>query len=148
MERTDKPGKFLTAEEKALIAQAIGQAEDASSAEVRVVVTDRFRGEPLEEARRWFEKLEMEKTRERNGVLLLLAVKSRKFAILGDEGIHRHMGDEGWGTVRDHMAERFRADDFAGGIAAGVEEVGRVLAAHFPPRDDDVNELPNEVVEE
>lgn len=148
MDRIAKPARFLTEEEKKRVASAVGEAEGVTSAEIRVVLTDTFRADPLDEAGRWFAKLRMDKTRDRNGVLLLLAVKSRKFAILGDEGIHRFMGHEGWESVRDHMSERFRADDFAGGIERGVAEIGRVLAEHFPRRPDDVNELPNEVVED
>ena len=84
-QRTEKAASFFTKEENASITHAVAQAELQTSAEIRVVITGKFKNEPLEDAQRWFAKLEMEKTRDRNGILLILGVASHKFAILGDE---------------------------------------------------------------
>jgi putative membrane protein len=46
------------------------------------------------------------------------------------------------------MAERFRQNDFAGGLVYAVDRVGQVLAEHFPRQQGDLNELPDAVVEE
>ncbi len=146
--RSRRPGAFLTPEEKARVEAAIAEAEKGTSGEIRVMITRKARGDPLEAARRAFERLGMHRTRERNGVLILLAVAERRFAILGDEAVHRLIGQEGWEHIRDRMAEYFRQDDFGGGLEYAVREVGRVLAEHFPHRPDDVNELPDQVVEE
>lgn len=148
MNRSARPGAFLRSDEKAQVEAAIAQAERGTSGEIRVVISRRVKGDALEVARDAFQRLGMHETRERNGVLVLLATASRSFAILGDEGVHRHVGQDGWDHLRDGMAERFRRDDFGGGLAYAVEEVGRVLAEHFPRRADDRNELPNAVVEE
>ncbi|GAB4256808.1 MAG: TPM domain-containing protein [Deferrisomatales bacterium] len=143
-----RPAGLLTAREKERIEQAIARAEGTTSGEIRVVLSRRIHGDPLEAARRTFARLKMHETRERNGVLILLGVKSRRFAIFGDEGIHRIVGQEGWDHIRDGMAERFRKGDFAGGLEYAVEEVAQVLAHHFPWKEGDVNELSDEVLEE
>jgi uncharacterized membrane protein len=148
MTRSTSPKDFLSTEEKHSIEEAVRVAENACSAEIRVVFARKLGEDALEEAEEWFQRLGMEKTRERNGVLICMGVATRRFAIVGDEGIHRYMTDEGWQQIRDVMVERFRADQFAEGIAYGVAEVGRVLSEHFPPRDDDINELPDEIVME
>ncbi len=147
-DRTARPTGFLTPEEKRRVEEAIARAEDRTSGEIRVVISRKARGDPLEAARRAFARLRMHETRERNGVIIFLAVADRRFAIFGDEGIHRIVGQEGWEHIRDGMAERFGKGDFAGGLVYAVEEVGKVLAESFPHRADDVNELPDEVVEE
>jgi uncharacterized membrane protein len=148
MERSARPRAFLTAAERDRVQAAIAAAERETSGEIRVVVSRRVRGDALQAARKRFTQLKMQRTKERNGVLILLAVTSRRFAILGDEGIHRVVGSEGWERIRDGMAQRFRQDDFAGGLAWGVGEIGSVLRAQFPWQPGDVNELPDAVVEE
>ncbi len=47
-----------------------------------------LKGDVLDRAAWLFKKLGMHKTAERNGVLFYLAVKDRKFAIIGDAGIN------------------------------------------------------------
>ena len=148
MHRSARPTAFLSPEESAQVEAAIAAAELGTSGEVRVVISRRVKGDALDAAWGVFRRLEMHETRERNAVLILLAAASRTFAILGDEGIHRFVGAEGWAHLRDGMAERFGRDDFGGGLAYAVEEVGRVLRQHFPRREDDRDELPNQVLEE
>lgn len=143
---TAKP--LLSDDDKLRVRDAIRAVESRTAGEVRVVVVRKTAQDPLETARKWFVKLGMEKTRDRNGVLICLGSESHTFAILGDDGIHRYLGDDGWSAVRDAMAERFRRGDFAEGIIYGVEETGRVLAEHFPPRADDKNELSDDVADE
>ncbi len=148
---TDRPGRptaFLPADEKRRVEAAIRGAERRTSAEIRVVVSRKVKGDPLDAARRLFARLKMHETRERNGVLILLAVAERRFAIYGDEGIHQHLGQDGWERVRDGMADRFRRGEFADGLVYAVEAVGRVLAEAFPWQEGDENELPDAVVEE
>lgn len=138
---------LLTDEDKARVRDAVRDAEAQTSGEIRVLVLARTDKDPLATARKWFAKLGMQHTRERNGVLICLGAESHTFAILGDEGIHRVVGDAGWAAYRDAMAERFRRGDFVGGLVHGVEETAKVLATHFPRRHDDHNELSDDVVE-
>ena len=146
--RTRWPGTFLSRAEKTRVEEAVAAAERETSGEIRVMVSRAVKGDPLEAAKERFSRLKMQDTRERNGVLILLAVASRRFAILGDEGIHRFVGQEGWDHLRDGMAERFRSDDFGGGLTYAVVEVAKVLKTHFPWQPDDLNELSDQIVEE
>ena len=75
---------FFTAYQKEEIKQAIGEAESNTSGEIRVHIESKCNEDVLDRAAFLFEKLEMHKTEQRNGVLFYLAVNSRKFAILGD----------------------------------------------------------------
>jgi uncharacterized membrane protein len=137
---------FLSPGEQSRVEEAIAAAERETSGEIRVVISGKAMGDPLAEARRLFVSLGMPRTAARNGVLVLLAVRERRFAILGDEGIHRLVGQEGWEGFRDAMEARFRAGDMVGGLELAIREVAAILRTHFPRRGDDVNELPDGVV--
>lgn len=142
----------LTAEDLDMIAASVTNAEAGTSAEIRVhlephVPRAHFRRslDPLERAREVFASLGMETTRDRNGVLIYIALDDHKFAIFGDEGIHARVGDGYWQAIRDVMRERLRRGATREAIVIAVEELGRALASHFPRRPDDVDELPNRV---
>ena len=92
-----------------------------------------------------FHRLRIQKTRHRNGVLIFVALDSRKFAILGDSGIHHHVGDSFWSQTRDKMTACFSIGHIKEGIVAGVLSVGEKLKIHFPEETHDKNELSNEV---
>jgi len=133
----------------AAVVDAIARAERATSGEIRVHLERRLprraAGDPLRRAREVFAALGMTATAARNGVLIYLAVDDRRLAVVGDEGIHARAGDAAWARVRDLMVERLRAGRVLDALLAGIEEVGRVLAAHFPRRPADVDELPDDL---
>ena len=145
-------GRHLTGDDLAAITQSITDAEAATSAEIRVhleprVPRARFRRplEPLDRARELFTALDMHRTRDRNGVLIYVALRDRKLALVGDEGIHARVGDEYWASVRDQMVAHFRQGASRDAIVRAVADVGAALARHFARRPDDVDELPNTV---
>jgi uncharacterized membrane protein len=143
---------FLTDDDFDAIARAIGDAEARTSAEIRVhldrrVPRGRFwtKGDPLKRAQAIFVRIGMHRTRDRNGVMIYLAVEDRKLAILGDEGIHARVGDAYWARLRDALVEDLRGQAPREGIIKIVADLGRVLQEHFPRRADDQDELSNEV---
>jgi uncharacterized membrane protein len=127
------------------IARAVEAAEGTTSGEIRVHLTQRCQGDALGQARQLFRSLAMERTRQRNGVLLFIALEDRKFAVFGDEGIHAQVGHGFWDSVRDVLQHELRAGHPGAGVIAAVGEIGRVLAQYFPHQRDDKDELPNTV---
>ena len=87
------------------------------------------------------------RTRESNGVEIYLSFFERRVVVVGDRGIHEKMGDQYWQNVRDLIIRGMREGDVCGGICAAIETCGKALAEHFPPRPDDVNELPDRVLD-
>jgi uncharacterized membrane protein len=146
MVRSTRPTKFLTEEETGRVNSAVAEAERSTSAEVKVVLARHCWGDIKAKARRLFKDLDLHKTQQRNAVLLLFVVTNREFLLYGDEGIHAKVGQDFWNDVRDEMAEAFRRDAFGDGIAHGVRRIGDKLARHFPRRQDDVDEISNEIV--
>lgn len=136
---------FFTDAEKKQITDAIKAAELNTSGEVRVHVEGRCPGDVLDCAAYWFGQLDMHKTALRNGVLFYLALTDRKFAILGDAGINAKVPGNFWEQIKEHMLGCFKEARFADGLAEGILMAGEQLKKHFPHRDDDVNELSDEI---
>ena len=129
------------------IARAIGAAETKTSGEIRVYVRHGEVNDAVAAAWKEFERLGMTATRDRNGVLIFVAPRSQKFAVIGDEGIHRRCGDEYWTELIAKMRMDFQAENFTDALVHAIGQAGDLLAKHFPRRPDDRNELPDTVEE-
>jgi uncharacterized membrane protein len=136
---------FFTKEQKELIKSAVKEAELNTSGEIRVHLDNRCGEDVMDRAAWWFAKLEMHKTEQRNGVLFYLAVRDRKFAILGDAGINAVTPENFWDGIKEKMAEHLAAGDFSGGLREGILDAGEALKSHFPHQADDINELPDDI---
>ncbi|MEG0499585.1 MAG: TPM domain-containing protein [Rikenellaceae bacterium] len=136
---------FLNEQQKQTIMNAIAEAEKDSSAEIRVHLDSMCLGNPVTAAIKQFNALKMHDTKEHNGVLVYVAYKSRKCAIVGDEGINKLVDPKFWDECYNLMATHFKIDDFGGGIAAAVLKAGEKLKEFFPYQSDDVNELSDEI---
>jgi putative membrane protein len=93
-----------------------------------------------------FLTLGIHETRERTGVLILVALADRVAEVVADQKIHARVGHGAWHAVCAQIVAGGRDERLADGLVAGIAEAGRVLAAHFPPRPDDINELPDHLV--
>ena len=137
--------EFLTAQEEQEIILAILEAEMNTSGEIRVHLESTSKIDHYQRAQEVFHVLKMDNTRQRNGVLIYVAVADHKFVIYGDVGIDEAVPDDFWNTTRDTMAEHFHNAEFKTGIIAGIRSAGKELKAHFPWDPDDRNELPDAI---
>jgi uncharacterized membrane protein len=140
-----KASTFFTREQQAQIRDAIKEAEGETSGEIRVHIETRLSGNVLDRAAWIFEKMGMHATENRNGVLFYLAVKSKKFAIIGDGGINEKVPENFWDKTKNVLQEHFRSDKYAEGLIEGILMAGQQLKEHFPHKKDDINELPDEI---
>jgi len=136
---------FFTIEQQDAIKQAIVAAEDNTSGEIRVHIDQKCTSDAMDEAVNVFAKLQMDKTELRNGVLFYLAVEDKKFAILGDAGIHAVVPVHFWDIIKDNMRKYFTEAHFTEGLCLAIAEAGEQLKKHFPYHQQDVNELKDEV---
>ena len=129
-----------------MITNAIAEAEKATSGEIRIAIEKHCQESPFDRATQFFVKLGMDKTAEKNGVLIYLAHEDHKFAIIGDRGINKVVPEDFWETTQIAMKAHFMAGNLADGIIAGIALAGEKLALFFPYKSDDINELPNEII--
>ncbi|MBA3651349.1 MAG: TPM domain-containing protein [Chthoniobacterales bacterium] len=139
--------EFIEKLEHERISRAIAGAEAATSGEIRVFVQHGDVADPVGAAREQFERLGMTQTRERNAVLIFVAPRAQKFAVIGDKGVHERCGDPFWQTLTGAMRTHFQTQNFTDAVVHAIRETGQLLAAHFPRRPDDRNELPDTVLE-
>jgi len=132
---------FFTREQQEAIVRAISEAEHATSGEIRVHIETSCKADVLDEAAWLFGKVGMDKTADRNGVLIYLALKERKFAIIGDTGINAVVPPGFWDNIRDHMKQRFSESLFTEGLTEGIIMAGEQMKEHFPHTRDDINEI-------
>ena len=136
---------ILNREEDRRVVEAIKQAERNTSGEIKVHIENRCKGNVEERSLVVFNKLKLNETKLRNGVLIYLAVRDHKFAILGDEGINNVVGQGFWNDVKDLMLSHFKENRFAEGLEQGIQRCGEKLKTYFPYQSDDVNEIPDEI---
>ncbi len=127
------------------IVKAIREAEQKTSGEIRVFISRKPIEDPVPAAQAHFLEMGMAKTRESNGVLIFVAPRAHKFAVIGDAGVHTRCGDDFWTQLAHEMSGHFRKSEFTAGIVHGVQKAGELLAKHFPRSPDDTNQLPDEV---
>jgi len=135
----------FTDEEQLLIRRAVESAEKSTSGEIRVCIEKSCDEEVLDRAAKYFYKLDMDKTKLRNGVLIYVATVDRKFAIIGDAGINKVVPDTFWDDAKHTMLEDFKFGKIVEGICTGIDMAGQQLKKYFPHMADDKNELPDDI---
>ncbi|MBE0662049.1 MAG: TPM domain-containing protein [Bacteroidales bacterium] len=136
---------FFTQEQQDKILLAIRGAELDTSGEIRLHIENKCPDDVLDRAAYIFDKLQMQKTLLRNGVLIYLAIENRKFAILGDAGINGVVPENFWDDIKSGMLSHFREGKFTEGLVEAISRAGEQLKKHFPYQKDDVNELPDDL---
>ena len=139
---------LFSEKEQEYIVDAVRHAEQRTSGEVRVFIESRCRFvDALDRAGELFFNLKMEQTKDRNAVLVYIAIKDRQLAVFGDEGIHRKVGTAYWNNEVDLLLRNFNRENYAEGIRNCVMDIGEALHEHFPyDKDTDKNELPDNIV--
>lgn len=137
---------FLSLTEEKEVVAAIGQAERNTSGEIRVHIEEHTEKPPLERAQEVFFQLEMEHTKQRNGVLFYIAALDHSFVILGDVGIDQVVPKDFWDKTKDLVLRHFKEGENKAGLITGILEAGEQLKLYFPyDAATDVDELSNEI---
>jgi len=114
------------------ITAEIVEAEKRTTGEIRVYVSHRKVHDPRHAAVHHFAKMGLDKTKDRNAVLIFIAPESQNFAVIGDEAVHAKCGETFWEDVVRAMREYFQQGKFTEGLVHGIREAGKLLAEHFP----------------
>jgi uncharacterized membrane protein len=126
------PKKLINQLPHDTIVGAIREAEQKTSGEIRVLISHKSVADPVAEAQKEFVRLGMANSPEKNGVLIFVAPRTHKFAVIGDSAVHAKCGDLFWQELAKAMTEYFRKSEFTEGIIHGVRKAGELLSEHFP----------------
>ncbi|NOT37807.1 MAG: TPM domain-containing protein [Saprospiraceae bacterium] len=137
--------RFFSKAEEDIIIRAIRRVEKNSECEFRVHVD--FADphvSPIDAAIKAFNKLQMQYTRYRNGVLILILPERNEYAIIGDIGINSKVSSHYWNDVYDLMKAYYVDGRYVLGTVEAIEMIGLELVKYFPSERDH-NELPDEI---
>jgi uncharacterized membrane protein len=140
-----KTQSFLSKSEEQEVVDAIRLAEENTSGEIRIHIEKQTSIAPIDRALEVFNMLEMQNTKDRNGVIIYVATESKQFAIYGDQGINEKVADDFWNSTKDIMLNHFKNGNNKLALVEGILNAGEQLKIHFPHQNDDVNELSNEI---
>jgi len=136
---------MISPDDEKQIIDAIALAEKNTSGEIRVHVESKCKGDSIARIKVLFKKLNMYETKERNAVLIYVALKDHKLAIWGDEGIHQKLPDNFWNQETELMISHFSQNKIGEGLAQAIHLIGEQLKQHFPYQSNDTNELSDEL---
>lgn len=88
-----------------------------------------------------------QRTTGRTGILIYLSMREHRAEIVADKAIAAKVDPEVWGHVMTAMLAHLGNDRVADGMVVAVGKVGAILSEHFPRADDDINELPDRLIE-
>lgn len=87
------------------------------------------------------------RTTGRTGILIYLSLAEHRAEIVADAAIASQVTPDVWGEALAAMLLELKQGRMADGLVAAVDRVGAVLAQHFPRGANDVNELPDRLIE-
>jgi uncharacterized membrane protein len=114
------------------VVEAIRDAEQKTTGAIHVSISPKHIDDAVTAAQSEFLRLGLNRSKGRNSVLIFVAPRARKFAVIGDEAVHAKCGDEFWQKLAAAMTGYFRKSEFTPGIIHGVQKAGELLAEHFP----------------
>lgn len=86
------------------------------------------------------------RTRAKTGVLLYLSLAEHRAEIVADASIAAKVTPETWGAAMHALIDAVKNGRPGDGMVDAVDQIGKVLAEHFPRSADDINELPDRLI--
>jgi uncharacterized membrane protein len=129
-----KHHSFLKKLDAHRIIGAIHRVEQETSSQIQLFISSRKTEDPIASAQKRFHALGMDKLPGRNSVLIFVAPKSKKFAVIGDKAVHEKCGQTFWDELAALMTGHFKRGEFTLGAVAAIERAGKLLAHHFPKK--------------
>jgi uncharacterized membrane protein len=127
------PQHFHDKIDKPRLIAALAGAERNTAGKVYVYVSHRLITDALGAARVRFHKLGLASRHEqRPSVLIYIAPKTNKFAIIGDEAVHERCGDAYWQELAARLSLDLRAGDPTAALVNAIATLGKTLEQHFP----------------
>ena len=87
------------------------------------------------------------RTAGRTGILIYLSLAEHRAEIVADEAVHKQVSNDMWGAAMADLIGHVREERITDGMVAAVNDVGKILTQYLPRKDDDINELPDRLIE-
>ncbi len=140
----------------ARIGEHVAASEARHTGQIRVFIEAglpwsylRRHATPRDRAVAMFGKLGVWDTERNNGVLIYLLLAEHAIEIVADRGLAARVDARVWQRLADDMKAPFAEGRFEDGLLRAVDEVGALLATHFPRAPGAAaltNELPDEPI--
>ncbi|MGA7616627.1 MAG: TPM domain-containing protein [Thermoanaerobaculia bacterium] len=137
---------ILSKDEIVRVEAKIGAAESLTTAQIRVALTGSSWMGIRNKARKVFRKHRLDRSRDRNTVLLLVDVRNRELLIYGDRAIDEKVEAGFWNDVRDAMLDELREKRIAEALTTGIHQIGTALQDLFPPSGENDDEISNALI--
>lgn len=98
-------------------------------------------------ARREFLTLGLHTTHNRAAIMVFVSVFEHYVEILADDGVDQKVEPLQWQQIVDQFIMAVKASQFAQGFLTAIVQCGDILETHFPPDPNEVDELPNHLIE-
>lgn len=83
----------------------------------------------------------------RTGILIYLSMAERRAEIIHDDAITKVVDEDTWAEAMASLLSEVKQGRMADGVVAAIEDIGEVLAEHFPKSSNDTNEIPDKLIE-
>ena len=137
--------KCLSEKEIVDLVEVIKIAENQSTGEIRLHIDSSAEKENAEVAFEVFQRLEMYKTKDRNAVLFHVNFNQRYLTIIGDEGIHQKVCQSFWDKIHSEVITQFVQGKYFFRLKEAIFKTGKELKKYFPVKEENPNELPDEI---
>jgi putative membrane protein len=115
----------------------------------RLFIGSRRREEAVSlRAERAFFERGLYKTKKNTGVLFFLSLLERKVWVLADKGIHEKMDQGTLNRFANEVSRGVREGRACDALSHAIQEIGVLLARHFPITAGDTDELSDDVITE
>jgi putative membrane protein len=112
----------------------------------RLIVSQKVKQKKVEErALQHFMQSGVSYTRDRTGILIFISYLEKRVVLLADTAINEKIEQHEWQKIVDHITAGIKNNQLAENLVDAIEDCGELLQKHFPIKEDDTNELDNEI---
>lgn len=93
-----------------------------------------------------FQHNRLRNTQDSTGILIYISLYEHRVKVLGDDGISAKLTHTEWEHICNTIIDGFKEKQYTNSIVEGINLSGKLLAEHFPIKEDDKDELSNELI--
>jgi len=113
----------------------------------RIIIPSRIMGARVRaRAMRHFTESGLYATRDGTGILIFISLMERRVELIADKGISSIIGGEEWEDIVSELITSLSKGNLSNGLQQAIARCGVLLKEHFPIKEDDTNELSDQLV--